>query len=45
MYLQVSDLFAITLALFAVNTVLVLAFRRIYLLEKQVLKLRRQARA
>jgi hypothetical protein len=44
MYLQTSDVFAITLALFAVNVVLVLAFRRIFVLEKQVLKLRRQVR-
>jgi hypothetical protein len=44
MYLQTSDVFAITLALFAVNVVLVLAFRRIYVLEKQIIKLRRQIR-
>ena len=44
MYLQTSDVFAIILALFAVNVVLVLAFRRVYVLEKQVLKLRREAR-
>ena len=44
MYLQTSDVFAITLALFAVNVVLVLAFRRVYVLEKQVLQLRRQVR-
>lgn len=44
MYLQTSDVFAITLALFAVNVVLVLAFRRIYVLDRQVIKLRRQIR-
>jgi hypothetical protein len=44
MYLQTSDVFALTLALFAVNVVLVLAFRRVYVLEKQVIKLRRQIR-
>jgi hypothetical protein len=44
MYLQTSDVFAVTLALFAVNVVLVLAFRRIYVLEKQTTKLRRQLR-
>jgi hypothetical protein len=44
MYLQTSDVFAITLALFAVNVVLILAFRRVYVLEKQVIKLRRQIR-
>ena len=44
MYLQTSDVFAITLALFAVNVVLVLAFRRVYVLEKQINKLRRQIR-
>ena len=44
MYLQTSDVFAITLALFAVNVVLVLSFRRVYVLEKQVNKLRRQIR-
>jgi hypothetical protein len=44
MYLQTSDVFALTLALFAVNVVLVLAFRRVYVLEKQVNKLRRQIR-
>jgi len=44
MYLQTSDVFALTLALFAVNVVLVLAFRRVYVLEKQINKLRRQIR-
>ena len=44
MYLQTSDVFALTLALFAVNVVLVLAFRRVYVLEKQIIKLRRQIR-
>lgn len=44
MYLQTSDVFAVTLALFAVNIVLVLAFRRVYVLEKQLVKLRRQIR-
>ena len=44
MYLQTSDVFALAIALFAVNVVLVLAFRRIFVLEKQVVKLRRQVR-
>ena len=44
MYLQTSDVFAITLALFAVNVVLILSFRRVYVLEKQIVKLRRQIR-
>ena len=44
MYLQTSDLFALTIALFAVNVVLVLSFRRVYVLEKQIVKLRRQLR-
>lgn len=44
MYLQTSDVFALTLALFAVNAVLILAFRRVYVLEKQIIKLRRQIR-
>ena len=44
MYLQTSDLFALLIALFGVNTVLILAFRRVYVLEKQIIKLRRQLR-
>lgn len=44
MVLTTGDLFALTIALFAVNAVIVLAFRRIYVLEKQVLKLRREIR-
>ncbi len=44
MYMSAGDLFAITLALIAVNTVLVLAFRRITVLEKQAIKLRRELR-
>ena len=44
MLLSTGDLFALTIALFAVNVVIVLAFRRIYVLEKQVLKLRREIR-
>lgn len=44
MYLQTSDVFALTIALFAVNVVLVLAFRRVYILERQVIKLRRQVK-
>lgn len=42
MVLQTSDLFALIIALFGVNVVLVLAFRRIAVLEKQVLTLRRK---
>jgi hypothetical protein len=45
MYLDMSDLFALLIALFAVNTVLVLAFRRIAVLEKQVITLRRKIKA
>jgi hypothetical protein len=44
MMLSTGDMFAVMLALVAVNTVLVLAFRRIYVLEKQVIKLRRELR-
>jgi hypothetical protein len=36
---------AVLIALVALNTVLVLAFRRVYVLEKQVLKLRREVKA
>lgn len=42
MYLHLSDVFTLTLALVALNVVLVLAFRRIAVLEKQALELRRQ---
>lgn len=45
MYLQTSDLFALLIALFGVNVVLVLAFRRVAILEKQVLTLRRKIKA
>jgi hypothetical protein len=44
MVLTTGDLFALVIALFAVNVVIVLAFRRVYVLEKQVLKLRREIR-
>jgi len=44
MYLSTSDLFALTLALFASVSVLTLAFRRIYVLEKQAIKYRRELR-
>jgi hypothetical protein len=44
MVLATSDLFALLIALFGVNVVIVLAFRRIYVLEKQVIKLRRELR-
>jgi hypothetical protein len=44
MLLSTGDLFALVIALFAVNIVIVLAFRRIYVLEKQVIKLRRELR-
>ena len=42
--LSPNDLFAVMLALFASTSALTLAFRRIYVLEKQVLKLRRAAK-
>lgn len=42
--LSSGDLFALMLALFASTSVLTLAFRRIYVLEKQALKLRRELR-
>jgi hypothetical protein len=44
MYLQLNDIFALSVALFAVNVVLVLAFRRVYVLEKQLTKVRRELR-
>lgn len=44
MLLSTGDLLATILALVSLNTVLVLAFRRIYILEKQTLKLRRELR-
>lgn len=44
MVLTTGDLFALVIALFGVNVVMVLAFRRVYVLEKQVLKLRRELR-
>ena len=40
MVLSDTDLLAVLIALVAANTVLVLAFRRVYVLEKQVIKLR-----
>lgn len=42
--LSPNDLFAVILALFVSTSALVLAFRRIYVLEKQVLWLRREKR-
>lgn len=45
MFLSTGDLLAVLIALVAVNTVLILAFRRVYELEKQVLKLRRELKA
>lgn len=45
MFISTSDLLAVLIALIAVNTVLILAFRRVYELEKQVLKLRRENKA
>jgi len=44
MYLQLNDIFALSTALFAVNVVLVLAFRRVAVLEKQLTKTRRELR-
>lgn len=40
MTLSTSDLFALMIALTSVNVILVLAFRRIYVLEKRLAKLR-----
>lgn len=45
MVISDTDLLAVLIALVAVNTVLVLAFRRIYVLEKQVLNFRRKIKA
>ena len=42
MTLSTGDVFALLLALISLNTILVLAFRRIAVLEKQAIKLRRQ---
>jgi hypothetical protein len=44
MVLSNGDMFALLIALFTLNTVLVLAFRRVAVLEKQVIKLRRELR-
>ena len=40
MVLSDTDLLAVIIALVAMNTVLILAFRRVYVLEMQVTKLR-----
>lgn len=45
MVISDTDLLAVIIALVAMNTVLVLAFRRIYVLEKQVIGLRRKIKA
>ena len=45
MTLSTGDMFAVLLALISLNTVLVLAFRRIAVLEKQTIKLRRELKA
>lgn len=45
MHISDTDLLAMLIALVALNTVLVLAFRRIYVLEKQVIKYRREIKA
>lgn len=44
MYLSTGDMFAVILALVLVNTMLVIAFRRVYVLEKEASRLRRVAR-
>jgi hypothetical protein len=44
MYLSTGDLFALAIALFASTSVLTLAFRRIYVLEKQAIKYRKELR-
>ena len=45
MQLSNGDMFALLIALGGLNTVLVLAFRRVYVLEKQVMALRRKIKA
>ena len=45
MVLSTGDAFALLLALIALNSVLVLAFRRIAVLEKQTIKLRRELKS
>lgn len=45
MVISDTDLLAVLIALVALNTVLVLAFRRIHVLEKRVLGLRRKIKA
>lgn len=44
MYLSTGDMFVIILALILANTMLVIAFRRVYVLEKEASRLRRVAR-
>ena len=44
MYLSTGDMFAVILALVLVNTMLIVAFRRVYVLEKEASRLRRVAR-
>lgn len=45
MVLSDTDLLAVIIVLVAMNTVLILAFRRVYVLEMQVTKLRRELKA
>jgi DICT domain-containing protein len=45
MYLSAGDMFAVVLALILLNTALIIAFRRVYVLEKEASRLRRVARA
>lgn len=44
MYLSTGDMTAVILALVLLNTVLIIAFRRVYVLEKEASRLRRVAR-
>lgn len=44
MYLSTGDMFAVILALVLVNTMLIVAFRRVYVLEKEATRQRRLAR-
>ena len=44
MFITGGDMFALVIALFASTVTLTLAFRRVYVLEKQVARLRRQLR-
>ena len=44
MYIPTGDIVAVSLLLIAANTVLIIAFRRVAVLESEVLRLRREMR-